>query len=84
MGPGWWLAGRLCAITSIGIPFGVQHVKLAALTLAPVGKTIVAKNAARIGVQGRSAHAYLNCNLAPFSGTAVRLFLGEPSINLSE
>ena len=25
----------------IGIPFGVQHLKLAALALAPIGKTIV-------------------------------------------
>jgi len=44
---GLWLAiGHLatacvCFITIIGIPFGVQHLKLAALTLAPVGKTIV-------------------------------------------
>lgn len=44
---GVWLAiGHLlsalaCAITVIGIPFAVQHVKLAGLTLAPIGKTIV-------------------------------------------
>jgi len=52
---GIWLAvGHItsalcCFVTIIGIPFGVQHLKLAALTLAPVGKTIVAKNAARVG-----------------------------------
>ena len=52
---GIWLAiGHIaaalcCFITIIGIPFGIQHLKLAALTLAPVGKTIVAKNAARVG-----------------------------------
>ena len=46
---GIWLAiGHLvsalaCFITIIGIPFGIQHLKLAALTLAPVGKTIVSK-----------------------------------------
>jgi uncharacterized membrane protein YccF (DUF307 family) len=46
---GLWLAiGHLatacvCFITIIGIPFGVQHLKLAALTLAPVGKTIISK-----------------------------------------
>jgi uncharacterized membrane protein YccF (DUF307 family) len=46
---GVWLAiGHLvtavaCFITVIGIPFGIQHLKLAALTLAPVGKTIVSK-----------------------------------------
>lgn len=46
---GIWLAvGHLiaavyCFVTIIGIPFGVQHLKLAGLTLAPVGKTIVNK-----------------------------------------
>ncbi|MES2950875.1 MAG: YccF domain-containing protein [Pseudomonadota bacterium] len=53
---GIWLAiGHLtsalcCFVTIIGIPFGIQHIKLAALALAPVGKTIVAKNAARVGL----------------------------------
>jgi uncharacterized membrane protein YccF (DUF307 family) len=48
---GIWLAiGHImsalcCFITVIGIPFGIQHLKLAGLTLAPVGKTIVTKNA---------------------------------------
>ncbi len=52
---GIWLAlGHLasalaCFITIIGIPFGVQHIKLALIALAPVGKTIVPKNAARVG-----------------------------------
>lgn len=27
---------------------------------------------------------YFHCNCAPLSGTAVRLFLGEPSMSLSE
>lgn len=46
---GVWLAiGHLgsalaCFITIIGIPFGIQHLKLALLTLAPIGKTIVNK-----------------------------------------
>jgi len=44
---GIWLAiGHVvtacaCFITIIGIPFGIQHFKLAELALAPVGKTIV-------------------------------------------
>lgn len=52
---GLWLAlGHLasalcCFVTIIGIPFGVQHIKLALIALAPVGKTIVPKNAARVG-----------------------------------
>lgn len=52
---GVWLAlGHLasalcCFVTIIGIPFGVQHIKLAMVALAPVGKTIAPKNAARVG-----------------------------------
>jgi uncharacterized membrane protein YccF (DUF307 family) len=44
---GWWLAlGHLvaavaCAITIIGIPFALQHVKLALLAIAPIGQEIV-------------------------------------------
>ena len=39
---GWWLAlGHLssalaCFFTIIGIPFGIQHIKLALIALAPV------------------------------------------------
>jgi uncharacterized membrane protein YccF (DUF307 family) len=49
---GIWLAiGHVvtacgCAITIIGIPFGIQHLKLAGLALSPVGKTIVTKETA--------------------------------------
>ena len=52
---GLWLAlGHLsaalfCFVTIIGIPFGIQHIKLAMLALAPVGKTIVPNNASRVG-----------------------------------
>lgn len=44
---GWWLAlghlmsAVLCAITIIGIPFALQHVKLAGLAFFPYGKEIV-------------------------------------------
>ena len=43
---GWWLAiGHLssalaCFVTIVGIPFGIQHIKLALIALAPVGKTV--------------------------------------------
>jgi uncharacterized membrane protein YccF (DUF307 family) len=46
---GVWLAiGHIgsalaCFITIIGIPFGIQHLKLAVISLAPIGKTIVSK-----------------------------------------
>jgi uncharacterized membrane protein YccF (DUF307 family) len=44
---GWWLAlghvvlGVALCVTLIGIPFGLQHFKLALIALAPVGKAIV-------------------------------------------
>jgi len=44
---GWWLAlhhlvlAVLTGITIIGIPFAIQHVKLAFISLAPVGKEII-------------------------------------------
>ena len=44
---GWWLAlhhivlAVSLAVTVIGIPFAWQHLKLAALSLTPVGKAIV-------------------------------------------
>jgi uncharacterized membrane protein YccF (DUF307 family) len=46
---GLWLAighlvsAVLCFVTIIGIPFGLQHLKLAEIALAPIGKTIVLK-----------------------------------------
>jgi len=48
---GLWLAlghlasALLCFITIIGIPFGIQHLKLAGIAIAPIGKTIVSKEA---------------------------------------
>ena len=44
---GWWLAlghvlsAAACFLTIIGIPFGIQHLKLAGISLAPIGKTVV-------------------------------------------
>jgi uncharacterized membrane protein YccF (DUF307 family) len=44
---GFWLAiGHLtaalaCAVTIIGIPFAIQHIKLAGLSLAPIGVAII-------------------------------------------
>ena len=43
---GWWeiaavhlVCGLICCITIIGIPFGLQHFKIALLSLTPFGKT---------------------------------------------
>lgn len=44
---GWWLAlhhlvlAMALAVTIIGLPFAWQHVKLAILSLTPVGKAVV-------------------------------------------
>jgi uncharacterized membrane protein YccF (DUF307 family) len=44
---GWYIAlAHLCiglvqCVTIIGIPFGLQHFKLAAIAMAPVGKAVV-------------------------------------------
>lgn len=57
---GIWLAiGHLvsavaCFITIIGIPFALQHLKLAGISLLPVGKTIVTKE---VAAAARSANA---------------------------
>ncbi|HZZ89018.1 MAG TPA: YccF domain-containing protein [Caulobacteraceae bacterium] len=44
---GWWLAlhhvvlGVMQMISIIGIPFGLQHFKLAVISFAPIGQTVV-------------------------------------------
>jgi uncharacterized membrane protein YccF (DUF307 family) len=49
---GIWLAiGHImsavaCFLSIIGIPFGIQHLKLAEIALAPIGKTVVSKEVA--------------------------------------
>ena len=49
---GLWLAiahimnAIACFITIIGIPFGIQHLKLAGIALFPIGQTIVDKEIA--------------------------------------
>lgn len=49
---GFWLAlGHVmsavaCFVTIIGIPFAIQHLKLAAISIAPIGQTIVDKEVA--------------------------------------
>jgi uncharacterized membrane protein YccF (DUF307 family) len=51
---GWWLAlshviaGIICAITIIGIPFAVAHFKLAGAALFPFGRTVVSIQEARM------------------------------------
>ena len=62
---GIWLAiGHVisaicCFVTLIGIPFGIQHLKLACIALAPIGKTIVDKEIAA-AARRQSAEASVN------------------------
>jgi len=51
---GVWLAvghaisGAICCMTLLGIPFGIQHFKLAGIAIAPIGKTIVSSELAAV------------------------------------
>ena len=62
---GVWLAighlgsALLCFVTIIGIPFAIQHLKLAGIALAPIGKTIVTKEVAE-AARTRNAAASLD------------------------
>lgn len=62
---GWWLAiGHIMAaiglfIIIIGIPFGIQHLKLAVMALFPIGQTIVPKDMAQ-AARHRNAQAYFD------------------------
>ena len=61
---GVWLAighvisAILCFCTIIGIPFAIQHLKLAGIALAPIGKTIVSKEVAA-AARKHDAEAYV-------------------------
>ncbi len=58
---GWWLAlghvgaAILMAITIIGIPLAWAHLKLAAVALFPIGKTIVPNDRATFSAPGPGA-----------------------------
>lgn len=62
---GFWLAiGHIisavaCALTIIGIPFAIQHLKLAVISLAPIGQTIVDKEVAAV-MRQKEAEAFVN------------------------
>ena len=50
------LSALLNFVSIIGIPFGIQHLKLAGISLAPIGKTIVTKE---LAAAARKANAEL-------------------------
>jgi uncharacterized membrane protein YccF (DUF307 family) len=51
---GLWLAishvlwGLVLCVSIIGIPFGIQHFKLAGIAVAPIGKTVVLREVAAV------------------------------------
>lgn len=51
---GHLMAALLCAVTIIGIPFAIQHLKLAGIALAPIGQTVVSKE---VAAAARAANA---------------------------
>jgi uncharacterized membrane protein YccF (DUF307 family) len=57
---GFWLAlghvfsAIVCFISIIGIPFALQHLKLAGISLAPIGKTVVTKEVAAAARKGNA------------------------------
>ena len=57
---GFWLAlGHVfsaiaCFVTIIGIPFALQHLKLAGMSISPIGKTVVTKE---VAAAARNANA---------------------------
>jgi len=61
---GIWLAlghlasAILCFISIIGIPFAIQHLKLAGIALSPIGMTIVSKEVAA-AAHRRNAQAFV-------------------------
>ncbi|RYU68784.1 YccF domain-containing protein [Aliivibrio finisterrensis] len=62
---GFWLAiGHVmsavaCFVTIIGIPFAIQHLKLAVISIAPIGQTIVDKD---VAAAARRANAEAEVN----------------------
>ncbi len=63
---GIWLAishvlfGVACCLTIIGIPFGIQHFKLAGAALFPIGKTVVSTD---LAAAARTADAAVQLDL---------------------
>lgn len=55
---GHLVSAAVCAVTIIGIPFAWQHVKLAALALCPIGKTVVPAAVAQAAEEAATLRGY--------------------------
>jgi len=49
---GWLVAGLICCLTIVGIPFGIQCFKIAGLVLAPFGKRVEPGHFGAMGLLG--------------------------------
>lgn len=49
---GWLVAGLICCVTIIGIPFGLQCFKIAGLVLCPFGKRVESGEFGAMGLIG--------------------------------
>jgi uncharacterized membrane protein YccF (DUF307 family) len=54
---GYALAGMVACVLIIGIPFGIAALKMAHLSLFPLGKDIVSTHARRSSAESRTAAA---------------------------
>lgn len=60
------LAAIFSALTIIGIPFAIPHLKLASIALAPIGKAIVSKE---VAAEARKRRAELHVDQLQAAGS---------------
>jgi uncharacterized membrane protein YccF (DUF307 family) len=71
----WVIAGLICCLTIIGIPFGMQCFKLAQLQLAPFGRTVRSTGSGVGGLLGNVLWIiFIGWELALFNLIAALLF----------
>ena len=51
---GHLISGIVCCCTIIGIPFGIQHFKIAGACFAPIGKAVVTKEVAAAAIRANA------------------------------
>jgi uncharacterized membrane protein YccF (DUF307 family) len=87
---GWWLAlshliaAIPLALSIIGIPFAVQHFKLAAVSFAPVGKTVVKRHIAEAARMQNAQVALQQLRAGPPGRAGLPLPPAIPSDRLAE
>jgi uncharacterized membrane protein YccF (DUF307 family) len=54
------ISGIICCITIIGIPFGIQHFKIAGACFAPIGMRVVDKGVAKEAIKANAKEEFEN------------------------